>query len=122
MNLQSFLALLSVKKMQSRVNDYYFLLLQFIIPIKIKLLKYDYLQQILLLLDESKIFKISSQVVMAVSGESGDTNQFAEYISKNMQLYKMRNSYELSPASIAKYTRKNLADYLRSRVCNMQRL
>jgi len=53
---------------------------------------------------------------MAVAGESGDTNQFAEYISKNMQLYKMRNSYELSPASIAKYTRKNLADYLRSRV------
>ncbi|XP_059477325.1 proteasome subunit beta type-2-like [Neocloeon triangulifer] len=65
--------------------------------------------------DESKIFKLSSQVVMAVSGESGDTTQFAEYIAKNMQLYKMRNSYELSPSSIAKYTRKNLADYLRSR-------
>jgi 20S proteasome subunit beta 4 len=71
---------------------------------------------IFLFTDESKLFKLSSQVVMAVAGESGDTNQFAEYISKNMQLYKMRNSYELSPASIAKYTRKNLADYLRSRV------
>ena len=28
---------------------------------------------------------------MAVSGESGDTTQFAEYIAKNIQLYKMRN-------------------------------
>ncbi|XP_065339391.1 proteasome subunit beta type-2-like [Cloeon dipterum] len=65
--------------------------------------------------DESKLFKLSSQVVMAVSGESGDTTQFAEYIAKNMQLYKMRNSYELSPQSIATYTRKNLADSLRSR-------
>jgi 20S proteasome subunit beta 4 len=28
---------------------------------------------------------------MAVSGESGDTKQFAEYIAKNIALYKMRN-------------------------------
>ena len=31
------------------------------------------------------------RLVMAVSGESGDTNQFAEYIAKNIALYKMRN-------------------------------
>merc|ERR1719481_578873 len=52
---------------------------------------------------------------MAVSGESGDTNQFAEYIAKNIQLYKMRNGYELSPSAAANFTRRNLADYLRSR-------
>lgn len=53
---------------------------------------------------------------MAVSGESGDTTQFAEYIAKNIQLYKMRNTYELSPAEAAAFTRRNLADTLRSRV------
>lgn len=53
---------------------------------------------------------------MAVSGETGDTTQFAEYISKNIQLYKMRNGYELSPKSASTFTRRNLADALRSRV------
>lgn len=48
-------------------------------------------------------------------GEAGDTVQFTQYISKNLALYKMRNGYELSPASAAHFTRKNLADYLRSR-------
>ena len=34
---------------------------------------------------------MSDKLLMLVSGESGDTVQFAEYISKNIQLYKMRN-------------------------------
>ena len=37
------------------------------------------------------MFKLSDQLVMAVVGEPGDTVQFSEYISKNIQLYKMRN-------------------------------
>lgn len=53
---------------------------------------------------------------MTVTGEAGDTVQFAEYIAKNIQLYKMRNGYELSPKAAANYTRRNLAEYLRSRV------
>nr|QBH72684.1 proteasome subunit beta type [Carausius morosus] len=65
--------------------------------------------------DEDKLYKISNKLVMAVSGESGDTTQFAEYIAKNIQLYKMRNGYELSPSAAASFTRRNLADYLRSR-------
>ncbi|CAH1102608.1 unnamed protein product [Psylliodes chrysocephalus] len=65
--------------------------------------------------DENKLFKLSNKLVMAVSGESGDTTQFAEYIAKNIQLYKMRNTYELSPAEAAAFTRRNLADTLRSR-------
>ena len=52
---------------------------------------------------------------MAVIGESGDAIQFSEYISKNLQLYKMRNGYELSPKAATNFTRRNLADYLRSR-------
>ena len=56
---------------------------------------------------------------MTVTGESGGTTQFAEFISKNVQLYKMRNSYELSPYAAASFTRRNLADYLRSRVSSL---
>lgn len=66
--------------------------------------------------DEEKIYKISDKLVMGVNGDSGDTNQFAEYIAKNIQLYKMRNGYELGPSAAANFTRRNLADYLRSSV------
>ncbi|KAK0089097.1 hypothetical protein PV325_009128 [Microctonus aethiopoides] len=65
--------------------------------------------------DEKKIHKISEKLVMAVSGEQGDATQFSEYIGKNIQLYKMRNGYELSPKAAATFTRRKLADYLRSR-------
>ena len=65
--------------------------------------------------DYDKHFRLSDKLLMAVTGESGDTAQFAEFIEKNVQLYKMRNSYELSPSSAASFTRRNLADYLRSR-------
>ncbi|KAL1124044.1 hypothetical protein AAG570_001814 [Ranatra chinensis] len=57
---------------------------------------------------------MSDHVVMGVVGAPGDTVQFAEYIAKNIQLYKMRNGYHLSPSSAAHYTRHNLAEYLRS--------
>ncbi|KAK1156768.1 proteasome subunit beta type-2 [Acipenser oxyrinchus oxyrinchus] len=65
--------------------------------------------------DHDKMFKLSEKILMLCVGEAGDTVQFAEYIQKNVQLYKMRNGYELSPAAAANFTRKNLADYLRSR-------
>lgn len=69
-----------------------------------------------MLIDEQKIYKISDRLVMGVIGDLGDTTQFAEYISKNIQLYKMRNGYELGPTAAANFTRRNLAEYLRSRV------
>lgn len=46
--------------------------------------------------DYDKMFKLSSKLMMLVTGESGDTVQFAEYIEKNIQLYKMRNGMLLS--------------------------
>lgn len=52
---------------------------------------------------------------MATIGEAGDTIQFTEYIAKNLALYKMRNGYELTPRAAGHYTRRTLADYLRSR-------
>lgn len=65
--------------------------------------------------DEGKLHQLSENLVMAVSGEAGDTTQFAEFIAKNIQLYKMRNGYGLSPKAAATYTRRNLAEYLRTR-------
>jgi len=65
--------------------------------------------------DEDKMFRLSNKLLMAISGEAGDAIQFAEYIEKNIQLYKMRNGYELSPKAAATFTRKALADSLRSR-------
>ncbi|KAK2547202.1 Proteasome subunit beta type-2 [Acropora cervicornis] len=64
--------------------------------------------------DQDKMFKLSSKLLMLVTGEAGDTVQFAEYIEKNIQLYKMRNGYELTPHAAANFTRRNLADSLRS--------
>ena len=65
--------------------------------------------------DYDKAFKLSDKMLMSVVGESGDTTQYAEFIAKNIQLYKMQNGYELSPKASANFTRRNLADYLRSR-------
>ena len=42
-------------------------------------------------LDQEKMFKLSDKLLMLCAGETGDTVQFAEYIQKNIQLYKMRN-------------------------------
>ncbi|KAL4236778.1 Proteasome subunit beta type-2 [Mactra antiquata] len=72
--------------------------------------------------DNDKMFKLNDNLLMLVSGEPGDTVQFAEYIGKNIQLYKMRNGYELSPSAAANFTRKNLADYLRSQTPYMVNL
>lgn len=65
--------------------------------------------------DENKIHQISDNLLIATIGESGDTIQFTEYISKNIALYKMRNGYDVSPKAASHFTRKNLAEYLRSR-------
>lgn len=43
------------------------------------------------ILDDDKFYKLSDHLLMLVSGEPGDTIQFAEFIAKNIQLYKMRN-------------------------------
>lgn len=66
--------------------------------------------------DEDKMFKLSDRLLMAVTGESGDTTIFAEFIARNFQLYMMRNGYELSPPAAASFTRRQLADSLRSKV------
>lgn len=64
--------------------------------------------------DHDKSFRLGEKTVMLVVGDGGDPHQFAEYVEKNIQLYKMRNGYELSPKAAASYTRKVVADNLRT--------
>lgn len=72
--------------------------------------------------DMNKIFKLSDRLLLGVTGEPGDSVQFSEYISKNIQLYKMRNGYEMSPTAASNYIQRNLASYLRSRTPYMVNL
>ncbi|KAK6456004.1 nucleophile aminohydrolase [Scheffersomyces xylosifermentans] len=54
--------------------------------------------------------------LVAYTGESGDTVQFAEYVQANVQLYTMReNDIELSPKATASFVRNQLATSIRSR-------
>jgi 20S proteasome subunit beta 4 len=66
--------------------------------------------------DHEKMMKLGDQLVMSIycSNGGGDDIQFAEYIAKNIQLYRMRNGYNLSTKEAATFTRRNLADALRS--------
>ncbi|KAF9444294.1 20S proteasome subunit [Macrolepiota fuliginosa MF-IS2] len=65
--------------------------------------------------DEDKIKTVSPHLLMAYSGEPGDTVQFAEYIERNLRLYQIRNIYPLRPSAAASWIRRSLAESLRSR-------
>jgi len=65
--------------------------------------------------DQKKIHTLSDHLMMGVVGEAGDTIQFSEFIEKNIQLYRMRNGFELTPGSAAHFIQRNLSDSLRSR-------
>ena len=65
---------------------------------------------------EDKSRELNSNVTMLFSGEAGDTVQFAEFIQRNVQLYGIRNDLPMTTRAAAHYTRRELADSLRSRV------
>jgi len=65
--------------------------------------------------NEDKIKVLGSHLLMAFSGEPGDTVQFAEYVERNIRLAHIRNTYPLPPPSAASWIRRELADSLRSR-------
>ncbi|KAI7872598.1 nucleophile aminohydrolase [Spinellus fusiger] len=64
---------------------------------------------------EDKSRPLNPHTVMLYTGEPGDTVNFAEYIQRNIKLYGIRNGIELSPKATANFTRRELADSLRSR-------
>lgn len=65
--------------------------------------------------EEEKFRKLNSSTVLAFSGEAGDTVNFAEFIQRNVQLYGIRNEKDLGVDGAANWTRRSLADALRSR-------
>lgn len=65
--------------------------------------------------DHDKFKILTNHSSLAYCGEAGDTQAFAEYAQKNIQLYSIKNSKDLLPNSAACYTRRLLADALRSR-------
>lgn len=65
---------------------------------------------------DDKTRQLNTHNLIAYTGESGDTVQFAEYVQANIQLYSMReNDLELSPKATASFVRNQLANSIRSR-------
>ncbi|KAJ1950992.1 Proteasome subunit beta type-4 [Dispira parvispora] len=65
--------------------------------------------------NENKSRELNPHTLLAFCGEPGDTINFAEFIQKNIKLYGIRNNVELSPHAAANFTRRELAQALRSR-------
>ena len=64
---------------------------------------------------DDKTRQLSPHTLMSFAGEAGDTVQFAEYIQANIQLYSIREDYELSPQAVSSFVRQELAKSIRSR-------
>jgi len=64
---------------------------------------------------EDKFRELGKTLAVAYSGESGDAVKFAEFLQGNIKLYEMRNEVPLSPSAAAQFTRRQVADSLRSR-------
>jgi 20S proteasome subunit beta 4 len=65
--------------------------------------------------DENKIKELGPHLAMAYGGEPGDTNNFADYIERNMRLYHIRHHHALLPHAASSWIRRSLADSIRSR-------
>ncbi|KAF4588347.1 Proteasome subunit beta type-4 [Pleurotus pulmonarius] len=66
-------------------------------------------------IDEDKVKELGPHLLMAHSGEPGDTIHFSEYVERNIRLYNIRHNYSLSPSAAASWVRRSLAESLRSR-------
>ncbi|XP_039759769.1 proteasome subunit beta type-2-like [Pararge aegeria] len=64
--------------------------------------------------DVDKLYEVSDRLVLGVNGDAGDMSQFTQFIAKNLQLYKMKNQYQLDTPAVVHFIRKNLSDGLRS--------
>lgn len=63
--------------------------------------------------DKTKILNDSN--IIAYTGESGDTTQFAEHVAANVQLKGLRDGYDMKSNEISSFIRHELATSLRSR-------
>ena len=65
---------------------------------------------------DNKSRSLNQHNLLLFAGEAGDTIQFAEFIQANVQLYGMKNDTELNSDAVAAFTRREMADNLRTRV------
>lgn len=65
--------------------------------------------------DENKIRQLSPSLCMAYGGEPGDTENFVDFVERNLRLYQIRHNIELAPGPASAYIRKILAEAIRSR-------
>lgn len=64
---------------------------------------------------DDKTIDLNEHNMIAFTGESGDTTQFAEHIRANVQLFGLREGYDMESSEIASFVRHELATSIRSR-------
>ncbi|CAI5439207.1 unnamed protein product [Caenorhabditis angaria] len=64
--------------------------------------------------ENDKEYRLGKKLTMMCIGEEGDVAQFGDWTKRNLQLYSVRNGYEVSPASAHHFVRRSIAHGLRS--------
>ena len=64
--------------------------------------------------DEEKLAPIDSHKLFSLAGEAGDRVHFCEFVVANVKFYALKNGQHLSTHAVAHFTRKQLADSIRS--------
>jgi 20S proteasome subunit beta 4 len=65
---------------------------------------------------EDKTRPLSKHTLLLYTGEPGDAVQFSEFIQRNLKLTELTTGLPLSVSAAASFTRRELAESLRSRV------
>ncbi|GMM28532.1 proteasome core particle subunit beta 4 [Martiniozyma asiatica (nom. inval.)] len=64
---------------------------------------------------DDKTKQLNPTTLMAFTGESGDTTQFAEHVAANVQLKGLRDGIEMKTSEVASFVRGELASSIRSK-------
>ncbi|CAJ0593904.1 unnamed protein product [Cylicocyclus nassatus] len=64
--------------------------------------------------NNDKEYRLGKKLTMMCIGEEGDVAQFGDWTKRNIQLYAIRNGYELSPKSAHHWIRRGIAEALRT--------
>ncbi|XP_030379230.1 probable proteasome subunit beta type-2 [Scaptodrosophila lebanonensis] len=64
--------------------------------------------------NQSKFFPLSKYSVMAVTGDAGDSRQLTRLVSRDVNLYQIKNGYSKNPRSVAHSTRNTFMEYARA--------
>ena len=63
--------------------------------------------------DQSKSYSLDDNVLLSLSGDNADRDKFGNFIERNIQFLKFKNSSSLTVDEIANFTRSKLAELLR---------